>query len=206
MDAAELAKLVADGYRVVAVGRRDAPDIPYVGIDYASATETLVRRALELGHTRVAYLRDARGGESGADRLSGYTAALAGTGAESLVGATDESDCAADWAAVRSFDPTLLVVESPSAGAALRQHALVDGVSLLEALSMIVLGSPSRADERDVDYTRLAPPRAELGGLAVDLLSRILADDGELAESELRTFVGCPIVDGSTLAPVGGAH
>lgn len=199
MDADELATLVRDGYRVVAVGRRDAPDIPYVGIDYASATESLLRRALELGHRRVMFLTDARGGESGADRLRGYEAALEGASVESTIRPTDGALIAADWLAVRQFGPTLVVVESPTVGAALRDQAIVDGIDVPTALSMIVLGSPSRASEHDVDFTRLAPPRAELGALAVGLLSRILSDDDEPAESELRTLIDCAIVEGNTL-------
>ncbi len=207
MDASELATLVRDGYRVVAVGRRDAPDIPYVGIDYATATESLLRRALALGHRRIALLRDSRGGESGADRLRGYEAALEGAAVESRIRSTDGSDIAADWLAVREFAPTLLVVESPTVGAAVRAQAVADGIDVPTGLSMIVLGSPSRSGEHAVDFTRLAPPRAELGGLAVALLSRILSDDDDdPTESELRTLIECTIVDGSTLvAPEGRA-
>lgn len=199
MDPDELATLVRDGYRVVAVGRRDAPDIPYVGIDYASATEALLRRALGVGHRRIMFLSDARGGESGADRVRGYERALEGTSVESRIHPTDGGRIGADWLAVREFAPTLLVVESPTVGAAIREQAIADGIDVPAELSMIVLGSPSRAGENDVDFTRLAPPRAELGGLAVSLLSRILSDDDEPAESELRTLIACAIVDGSTL-------
>lgn len=200
MDADDLARLVSGGYRAVSVGRRDAPGMPYVGIDYATATQTLVRRGIELGHRRLMYVRDARAGESGDDRLRGYTTAVEATRVTSTVRASDGTDVDGDWAAVRRYTPSLLVVEAPSVAAALYARARAEGVEVPQAMSMIVLGSPSGPIDRDVDFTRLAPPRSELGERAVRLLSRILSEDPP-DETELRTLIDCPVVDGRTLAP-----
>lgn len=205
METGDLARLVDSGYRAVAVGRREAPGIPYVGIDYAGATRDLVRRALELGHRRIMLLHDDLPGESGADRLRGFADAVAGSGAETSVRPTSGADLAADWAAVEAFAPSVLVVESPTIAAQLRERAIAAGVAVPERMSMIALASPSRPGERDVDFARLAPPRTELGTLAVRLLARILSGDDTPADDELRTLIDCPVVLGSTLIAAGDA-
>ncbi len=87
----ELARLIAEEYPFVSVGRRDnaGGPVPYVGADYTIATRVLVERALSLGHRHVAYAGPAvdagRGGpgvrpgpggdqvaESSADRMRGF--------------------------------------------------------------------------------------------------------------------------------------
>ena len=50
-----------------------------------------------------------------------------------------------------------------------------------------------------VDFTRLSPPRTELGSVAVTLLARIIASDNDLPADELRTLLDCPTIPGSTL-------
>lgn len=74
----ELARLIAEDYPFVSVGRRDdagAP-VPCVGADYTTATHTVVTRAISLGHRHVAYAGPAAGPtpipESSADRLRGF--------------------------------------------------------------------------------------------------------------------------------------
>ncbi|MFD3402776.1 LacI family DNA-binding transcriptional regulator [Kribbella sp. NPDC058693] len=74
----ELARLIAEDYPFVSVGRRDdagAP-VPSVGADYTTATHAVVTRAITLGHRHVAYAGPAASPapipESSADRLRGF--------------------------------------------------------------------------------------------------------------------------------------
>lgn len=200
MDSHELERLVDGGYRVVAVGRRETPGIPYVGIDYSSATRSLVSRALDLGHERVFYLRVGSDGESVRDRLEGVRMGTAdrAVAIESRIGTL--ATVADDWAAIRAFAPTLLVVESPDVASALYEAAERDGVDVPGELSIVVLGSSPRLTPDDVDFTRLNPPRAELGERAVHLLSRILDPDQSPSDLDMRSLLACPIIDGATLA------
>lgn len=200
MDPHELERLVDGGFRVVAVGRRDTPGIPYVGIDYAGATTELVRRAIGLGHDRIFYLRLDSKGESVRDRLAGVERGVENTGAAFATRISDVTAPEADWAAVTAFDPTLVIVESPDAAAALHERALEDGYRIPQDLSIVTLGSSPRLGPDDVDFTRLNPSRTELGERAVHLLSRVLSDEDHPSEDELRTLLDCPIIDGATLA------
>ncbi|MBX6750018.1 MAG: LacI family DNA-binding transcriptional regulator [Micromonosporaceae bacterium] len=74
IDAGELRRLNEDGYRFVAIGRRDdaGGPVPYVGADYASAVGELVRLALARGHRRLGYVGLADGVESTRDRRQGF--------------------------------------------------------------------------------------------------------------------------------------
>ncbi|TDL46009.1 LacI family transcriptional regulator [Microbacterium oleivorans] len=200
MDSEELARLVDEGIRAVAVGRRDTPAIPYVGIDYAAAAAELVRRAIALGHDRLLYLRIDSEGESVKDRLEGVAAGVAGTDVVWTDRVSDGSALEDDWAAVTAFAPSLLVVESPDVAEALYDRAVEDGYEIPRDLSIVALGSSPRLSPEDVDFTRLNPPRTELGERAVHLLARVLSDDDYPAAEELRTLLPCPIVTGTTLS------
>lgn len=198
MDASELARLVEGGFRVVAVGRRETPGIPYVGIDYATAAADLVRRAVDLGHERMLYLHVDSTGESVVDRRDGVLQGIIGSNATLRTQPTDGSDIDADWAAVVESRATLLIVESPEVATAIHDRARREGVDVPTDLSIIVLGASPRLAPEDVDFTRLDPPRTELGEHAVLLLARILSDDPPT--EGLRSLLDCPIADGATLA------
>jgi DNA-binding LacI/PurR family transcriptional regulator len=199
MDPDELAALTVGGFRAVAVGRRNDPDIPYVGLDYASATETLVARALKLGHDAFYYLHLASTGESVADRKQGFLSGLAGTSARVETRAATGSDLGSHWAHIMDFRPSVLFVESPAHAIQLLELARKSGMSVPGDLSMVVLGEPAREQQLDIDFTRLSPPRQELGDKAVRLLGRILSSDDRPSEAERRTLIDCAIVDGATL-------
>lgn len=216
MDPEELRRLVDGGFRVVAVGRRDTPGIPYVGIDYGTATAALVRRAVDLGHRRVLLLHRPGGGESVRDRRDGVRAGLRGTGvgltereagSSGAVGRAapdgpagpDEVDAA--WDAVRASGATLAVVEDATLAAALIVRAGTQGVRVPQDLSVVALGAPRRGDPGADALTRLDPPRTELGRRSLALLARMLTGDDRPGPDELRTLLECPVVDGETLAP-----
>jgi DNA-binding LacI/PurR family transcriptional regulator len=199
MDSAELAALGVGDFRAVAVGRRDDPDIPYVGVDYATAAQSLVGRALGFGHDSFYYLHVMSTGESVADRKLGFLRGLRETQARVETRATLGTDLEADWARIRAFEPSVLFVESPSHVVTLLEFARRDGISVPADLSIVVLGEPARLTDLDVDFTRLSPPRTELGDRAVRLLGRILSSDDQPEVSERRTLLECTIVDGTTL-------
>jgi DNA-binding LacI/PurR family transcriptional regulator len=201
MDAGELERLVTGGFRVVAVGRRDTPGIPSVGVDYAGGARRVVAQALDLGHRRVVHLHLPREGESVRDRFAGAGQAFAAAGVEPVVVPAGPEDAEAAWAAVRGAgDPTLLVVEDAALATALVLRARDAGLRVPEDLSVVSLLPPARADAALVDLTRLDPPRGEIGRQAVLLLARILHGDPP-PEDGLRTLVECPVVPGTTLAP-----
>lgn len=200
MDPVELRRLVDEGFRVVAIGRRDTPGIPYVGIDYVSASRELVERALALGHTEVIFLHRSVLGESVLDRRRGVAEGAAAAGVEIIDRTSDAVNIDEDWAAVRGSGATLVIAEQPELAAAFYERARRDGLDVPGDLSIITLGSIARPVDSGVEITRLAPPRAELGTHAVTLLTRILAGIDDVPVEERRTLLPCPIAEGTTLA------
>jgi len=201
MDSEELERLVAEGFPFVAVGRRDATGVPYVGADYVSGTAELVRRAYALGHRRFAYVHMVSNGESVRDRQRGLLAELdRHDDATVLLRPTDGSGLAEDWQAVREAGTTVLVVESAKHAAELHARAAVDGMKVPDDLSMIALGEPSGFYGATIDFTRLSPPRTRLAAEATALLARILDPHDDVEPGELRTVLECAVIDGSTVA------
>lgn len=200
MSEEDLARLVSEGYPFVAIGRRAATGVPYVGVDYATGTAALVDLALELGHTRFFYVHLDSPAESVLDRRRGIQEALESAAeAEYQTLASNEVDPASDWATIARFKPSALFVETAQHAAELYRLAVRAGLTVPGDLSIVVLGETTRADHRDVDFTRLRPPRSQLGSSAVALLSRILSKTDQPLESELRTLLDCEIIPGSTL-------
>lgn len=199
MDPAELVRLAAGGFQVVAAGRRETPGIPYVGVDHAAAAAHLVRRGVELGHRRVLHLHLGGGAESVRDRRAGVLRGVAGSDVALVerVVLPDEVDVA--WAAVRANRPTLVVVEPSGLAAALVDRARAAGVDVPGELSVVGLGAPVGGPVPSDGPTRLDPPRTELGRRAATLLARIVAGDPP-GPDELRVLLDCPVTEGRTLA------
>lgn len=207
MDGDELSRLVASGFPFVAIGRREASGVTYVGVDYVSATAELAKKALDLGHSRFFYLHLDSTGESVLDRQRGFTSELDQLPRDQVgMRATDGTDLASDWVAIREFGPTVLFVETTAHARVLFDLAAVAGVSVPDELSIVVLGEPSRAHDEDVDFTRLSPPRTELGARAVALLARILSTNDQPTDDERQQMLACAVVDGSTLTRAPGAQ
>ena len=118
--------LVSDGLPFVSVGRRDdaGGPVPYVGADYPAAVSELVRRAVALGHVRLAYLGQGGGPESHADRMRGFTAAVKETGVKGRHEALAGRDIREIFDSVRKAGVTAVFAEEHADGVAL---ALVAG-------------------------------------------------------------------------------
>jgi DNA-binding LacI/PurR family transcriptional regulator len=205
MDASELIRLLDSGYPFVAVGRRDGPPdsaalIPYVGVDYVSATSALARMALQQGHRSFFYLHLPTDAESTRDRQLGLANALDGTTATLVSLASDGGDLRGAWASIRAAAPTALLVEDPTQAQSLVEVALADGVRIPEDLSVVVLGERTRPSDRDTDYTRLVAPRPELGARALALLDQLMNGARGAEELPIQQLLDCSIVVGTTLA------
>jgi len=198
MDTAELTRLVDSAYPFVAIGRRDSADgrIPFVGVDYVTATATLARHAKEKGHTRFFYLHLALDAEASRDRRAGLESVVA----EFDERVTDGSDLASDWASVQNAAPTVLFVEDPGHAQAIVDNAVADGVSIPQQLSIVVLGERVRPSAHALDYTRLSAPRPELGSRAVALLDQLMNGTRGAERIPVQQLLPCSIVEGSTLA------
>ncbi|WP_194410487.1 LacI family DNA-binding transcriptional regulator [Microbacterium cremeum] len=204
MDTGELERLVESGFPFVAIGRREATGVPYVAADYVTGTAALVARAWDLGHRRFAYVHPDSTGESVLDRQRGFREELArrGVDADAVTAfiASDGDAPAGDWERVRDSGATVLFVENPTYAIGMLPHMARAGVSIPGDLSVVALADPSRSTDSDPDFTRLSPPRTQLGSEALALLSRILDPAAEVPPADLRLTLDCAVHDGATLA------
>lgn len=204
MDSDELERLVASGFPFVAVGRREAAGVPYVAADYVEASAALAARAWGTGHRRFAYVHPDSTGESVLDRQRGFRQELARRGADVDDIATfitsAGTDPESDWRAVRASGATVVFVENPTYAIGMLPFMERDGVRVPEDLSIVALADPSRSSDASLDFTRLSPPRTQLGSEALALLARILDPAVEVGPDELRITLACSITDGTTLA------
>lgn len=210
MDGDELARMVETGFPFVSVGRRDTPGVPYVAVDYAKGTAALVDRAWSSGHRDFALLHVDSTGESTRDRRDGFVQALTrldpAAAHRAGVIAVDPDDHAAAWDALQRSGATVAFIEAPADAAALHRLATAADVSVPKDLSLVVLADPSRSHEGGPDFTRLSPPRAQLGAESLALLSRLLDPEVEVPESARRLSLECDLTDGATLAPPRHHH
>jgi LacI family transcriptional regulator len=201
LDPSELARLLAEGQPFVSVGRRDdaGGPVPYVGVDYVTATAALVKRAADLGHQRLAYVGEGAGPESWADRMLGFTTAVTASGVDGRHLTIADRKLDEVLAAIREADITAVFVEEHADGVALAQLAAADGLAVPGDLSFVALGDPTRPTAADLDLTGFRIPRRDMGWQAVEILSGML----EGKEIPKQRMLPAEIVDGATLAAPG---
>jgi DNA-binding LacI/PurR family transcriptional regulator len=200
---ADLRRLMADGFPVVHVGRREEPEgLVWVGADYVSASRDVVTALAGLGHRRVLLIRESDDAAASTDRERGFLQGLQAAGLPGGTGAVFRSDDPGhDVTAERvrawfEAGVTAFVAEETDTGAAWRAlRAAVDaaGLSCPGQVSLGLLGSPP-ADLADQPVPLgFDIPRPALGAEAVRLLSSLIA--GEHAEA---TLVTCTFRSGET--------
>lgn len=201
-------RLVEDGFPFVYIGRRDEPDVPYVGADYVSASAGVMARLAAAGHRKVRYLREHDQAPASRDREEGVLrgARAAGGATAGLVVRTDGTDLDAllrDWLAE---GVTAVVVEQTDTGAALSGlGAAIEraGLSCPRDLSLAVLGAPvgarGRAPGGGAVFSGFDVPMREMGRDAVRLLLRLIA--GEEGVRTRRLLPCEPVAGGTVAAP-----
>ncbi len=203
MDGAELHRLLETGFPFVAVGRRDAAGVPYVGIDYATGTAALVDRALTLGHRRFFYLHKPSTGEAVVDRQEGFSRLLrARDDVDHRMMPVHDGELVSAWQTITAYAPSVLFIESALDAVELVRLAAESGLSIPDDMSVVVLGEAASYDADHSDFTSIDPPRIPLGAACVELLARLLSDDDQPTEEERRTLLPCRIHDGATLTAV----
>ncbi|WP_238019137.1 LacI family DNA-binding transcriptional regulator [Dactylosporangium sp. AC04546] len=188
IDRIELERLVAEGHPFVSVGRRDGDNVPYVGADYATAVGALVRKAVAMGHHRLAYVGTGGPAESHADRLKGFAEACLSTGADGVHHTRLDQAVRGDFTAILLEEPA----DAGEAIRALEHHGTPE-------VSVVALGEPTRRTTTPAprELTRFRTPRREMGWQAADDLTALV--NGAPARQRL---LPCELVDGVTLSAV----
>lgn len=199
-DREELARLVAEDYPFVAIGRREdaGGPVPYVGGDYAAGTRALVEKAAALGHSKLAYVGPQGPAESIADRWLGFEAALGLTKTELAVHIDTVNRPAADILdAIRSSGATAAFFIELADAVRVETLARERGISIPGDCSMIVLGSHIRASRSPLRFTSYDIPREEMGRRATAMLVNRI-ETGGIGD---QILLPCDPVEGETLGP-----
>jgi DNA-binding LacI/PurR family transcriptional regulator len=190
--------LLGSDFPLVYVGRRDELDgrIPFVGVDYVTASAAVVERLVGLGHREIRYLRSDEDALSSTDRERGVLAAARKARLRTrriVVRESVDVELLRQWVAE---GVTAVVVEETDTGelsAALFEALAAAGLTAPGDLSVAALGRPKGRPE----VSGFDVPRRELGRRAVQVLvDQITASGPRVVEQVLLDCVPNP---GSTL-------
>lgn len=203
---AELKRLVADGYPVVHLGRREELEgLAWVGADYVSASREVVAHLAGLGHRRIALVREDDDAPASADRqrgfLDGLDAAGIGGGPQAVLRCADpvRELTAERVRALVADGVTAFVAEETDTGAAwraLNSAVREAGLDCPGDISLGLLGSPPADLAGEPVPMGFDIPRHELGAAAVRLLAALVA-----GEEAAEPLVACAFRGGQTAGP-----
>jgi LacI family transcriptional regulator len=204
----ELKALQRLGYPFVVVDPREPLDegVPAVSAANALGGRAATQHLLSLGHRRIGAITGVAEWLASTERLTGYRAALASSGALADRGLVIESDWTIEGG--ESAAATLLELpEPPTAIFAFNDNmavgtlraARVRGVRVPEDLSVVGFDDSEQAAIVTPALTTVRQPLAEMGRMAVSLLLRLLENQRvEGLNVELQTRL---VVRDSTAPP-----
>ncbi|MFJ2894971.1 LacI family DNA-binding transcriptional regulator [Streptomyces sp. NPDC087218] len=202
----ELRRLVADGFPVVHLGRRDEPEgLHWVGADYVSAAREVVGHLASLGHRRMVLVREDDEAPASTDRELGFRQGLEAVGPSDGPGAVFRSaDPERDLTPERlrgwlADGVTAFVAEETDTGAAwraLRRAVAEAGIDCPRDASLALLGSPPADLADGPEPTGFDVPRTRLGAAAVRMLAALVA-----GEEATEPLVACTFRPGATSGP-----
>lgn len=202
VDNDDIGRLVRERFPFVSLGRREseAGPVPYIGIDYRSASRSLVARAAELGHTTVAYLGRETMTPSRLDRFMGFEDGAAETGLATIVMRAPEIDARTVLEALRDQQVTAIFTESVSLALDLLSAAEAEKVDVPGSMSIVALDGGADGEQREGVLTRFELPRHGVGARAAETLVQMIHKEIAMRQELLP----CQIIDGRTLAPPKG--
>jgi len=207
---AALSALRRKGYPFVVVDPRRPLDegIPVVTAAHFAGAKAATDHLLSLGHRRIAAITGAHGWVASIDRLDGYHAALAGAGvlpAPELVAKgnfTTESGYAAATMLLDLADaPTAIFAFNDEMAVGALQAARERRVRVPDDLSIVGFDDLEKASIVTPALTTVRQPLAEMGRMAVSLLTRLL--ERQRIEA-LRVELGTKLVVRDSTAPPHG--
>ncbi|WP_129663172.1 LacI family DNA-binding transcriptional regulator [Phytoactinopolyspora endophytica] len=200
-DNSDLARLAAEGYPFVHVGRRDVPgaDIAWVGADYGTTTAELVGHLAALGHRNIGYVGDAERYEASGDRESGYRAGCGAAGVTPSVLFTRPEGLTTEWFdGVIGSGVTALMMENEDAAMRVAGFAHSRGLAIPQDLSIVVLIKTFSGPTPDRPWSTLGIPRNDMGRSAVRLLIEMI--DAPDSPPDRHILLSCTAPENSTIA------
>ncbi len=203
----ELKALQQRGYPFVVVDPRTHLDegTPAVSAAHASGAKAATQHLLSLGHRRIGAIAGWRGLMASEERLNGYHAALAAVGIGPDRSLLRESDFEIEGgfaAASELLDlpepPTAIFAFNDNVAVGTLRAARERGIRVPEDLSVIGFDDSEQASIVTPALTTVRQPLAEMGRMAVSLLSRLL--DNQRLEA-LRIELATKLVVRDSTAP-----
>lgn len=191
-DHEELARLSAEGYPYVRIGRRDVPgtEVPWVDTDHEQAGRMMIETLHRAGFPGLCYLGRAQGDERARALQSGARGAAQQEGIPLDEILTDDKPFSADeLTPLLPAGPITIVAEShalasQSIGVA---HGL--GLRIGSQVRIAVLDSPFHDPAEGIYCAYLDDHRVEIGRLAAEQLVRVLDEGRPAAQTLVPTGV-----------------
>jgi LacI family transcriptional regulator len=193
----ELSALMDHGFRFVVIDprkRMEAP-VPTVSAASSSGAAQATAHLLELGHRRIAAITGPRGWMATDERLRGYHAALAAAGVlpdpKLVIESNFELDgglAAGAELLARTEPPSAIFAFNDQLALGAMQAAASLGLRVPDDVSIVGFDDTAEAQIVTPRLTTVHQPLAEIGRLAVSLLTRLL--EGQRVEAlhvELET-------------------
>ena len=195
--AAELRTLVNHGYRFVVVDPREPVDerIPAVSAAHAAGATQAVSHLLSLGHVRIGVITGPAGWTATEERRRGYHAALAAASVmpdpeleiESNFLAAGGAQAAAQLLELEA-PPTAIFAFNDNLAIGAMETARARGLDVPGDLSIVGFDDTGEAAIVTPSLTTVRQPLAEMGRMAVSLLTRLLEQEQfEALHVELAT-------------------
>jgi LacI family transcriptional regulator len=204
----ELRILRSHGYRFVVIDPLKPVDDEIAAVSAANSAgaDQGVRHLIALGHRRIGAITGPAGWVATEERLRGYHSALAGAGIQPDPSLVTESNFEIDGgraATARLLQlpdpPTAIFAFNDNLAIGALQEARARGLRLPEQLSVVGFDDTGEASIVTPALTTLRQPLAEMGRMAVSLLTRLLEENRvDALHVELATKL---IVRDSTAAP-----
>jgi LacI family transcriptional regulator len=206
----ELKALQRRGFPFVVVDPRIPLDegIPVVTAAHAYGAREAMRHLLSLGHRRIAAITGPRGWIASEERLTGYHGALAAAGIapdSELVRESDFEIGGGYAAAAELLDlrerPTAIFAFNDNVAVGTLRAARERGLRVPDDLSVVGFDDSEQAAIVTPALTTVRQPLAEMGRMAVSLLSRLL--EAQRLEA-LRVELATKLVVRDSTAPLRG--
>jgi LacI family transcriptional regulator len=204
----ELQGLMDHGFHFVVVDPRERLDgqVPTVSAANLAGAYEVTGHLLGLGHQRIAAITGPRGMLATDERIRGYNAAMAGSGLMPAPGLVIESqfDVAGGRASAEQLlslaePPTAIFAFSDQIAIGVLHAALARGLKVPDELSIVGFDDTGEAALVTPALTTVRQPLAEMGRMAVSLLTRLLENRRlQALHVELATQL---IIRDSTAAP-----
>jgi LacI family transcriptional regulator len=206
--AEDLSALGEHGYRFVIVDPHQPPDerVPTVSAAHISGASAAIDHLLALGHRRIAAITGPRGWIATEERLRGYRGSLAALSILPDPALELAADFSVDggYAATRELlaleqPPTAIFAFNDMLAIGAMQAAREHGLSVPGDLSVVGFDDTFEASIVTPALTTVRQPLAEMGRMAVALLTRMLGNQSiEALHVELQTSL---VVRDSTAPP-----